>query len=44
MHFANLAYNHATEKQKRTFNKEIVDLFEECEDLHLAVRRMIRYV
>jgi len=44
MHLANLAYNHAIGKQKRTVNKEIVDSFEECEDLRLAVRRMIRYV
>jgi hypothetical protein len=26
------------------FNKEIVDLFEECEDLHLAMHQMIEYV
>jgi hypothetical protein len=25
-------------------NKEIVDLFEECKDLLLAVRRMIEYI
>jgi hypothetical protein len=25
-------------------NKEIVNLFEECEDLHLAMHRMIGYV
>jgi hypothetical protein len=44
MHLANLACNHATQKRKRTFNKEIIDSFKECEDLRLAVRRMIRYV
>jgi hypothetical protein len=32
------------EKQKGTFNKEIVDSFEEWEDLRLVMRRMIRYV
>ncbi len=44
MHLANLAYDHATGKRKRTVNKEVVDSFEECEDLRLAVRRMIGYV
>jgi hypothetical protein len=44
MHLANLACDHATRKRKRTVNKEIVNSFEECEDLRLAVRRMIRYV
>jgi hypothetical protein len=44
MHLANLACDHVTEKWKRTFNKEIVDSFEECEDLHPTVRRMIGYV
>jgi hypothetical protein len=44
MHLANLACDHATGKRKRTVNKEIVDSFEECEDLRLAVRRMIEYV
>jgi hypothetical protein len=44
MHLANLAYNHTTGKQKRTINKEIVNLFQECEDLHLVVCRMIEYV
>jgi hypothetical protein len=42
MHLANLAYDHATRKWKRTLNKEIVDKeivnsFKECEDLHLIV-------
>jgi hypothetical protein len=41
MHLANLACDHATGKWKRMFNKEIVNSFEECEDLHLAVHRMI---
>jgi hypothetical protein len=44
MHLANLACDHATGKRKRTLNKEIVDSFEECKDLRLAVRQMIRYV
>jgi hypothetical protein len=44
MHLANLACDHATGKRKRTVNKEIVDSFEECEDLRLAVCRMIGYV
>jgi hypothetical protein len=44
MHLVNLACDHATGKRKRTVNKEIVDSFEECEDLRLAVRRMIGYV
>lgn len=38
MHLAKLAYDHMIGKRKRTFNKEIVDSFEECEDLHLAMR------
>jgi hypothetical protein len=38
MHLANLACDHATGKRKRTVNKEIVDSFEECKDLRLAVR------
>ncbi|CAK9209441.1 unnamed protein product [Sphagnum troendelagicum] len=41
MHLANLACDHATGKRKRTLNNETVDSFEECEDLCLAVRRMI---
>jgi hypothetical protein len=44
MHLANLACDHATGKRKRTINKEIVDSFEECEDLRLVVCRMIGYV
>jgi hypothetical protein len=44
MHLANLACDHVTGKRKRTVNKEIVNSFEECEDLHLVVRRMIGYV
>ncbi len=44
MHLVNLACNHATGKRKRMFNKEIDDLFEECEDLHLAMCQMIRCV
>jgi hypothetical protein len=44
MHLANLACDHATGKRKRTVNKEIVDSFEECEDLRLAMHRMIEYV
>jgi hypothetical protein len=44
MHLANLACDHATGKRKRMVNKEIVDSFKECEDLRLAVRRMIGYV
>ncbi len=44
MHLANLACDHATGKRKRTVNKEVVDSFKECEDLRLAVHRMIRYV
>jgi hypothetical protein len=43
-HLANLACDHTTGKRKRTLNKEIVDSFEECKDLCLAVRRMIGYV
>jgi hypothetical protein len=42
--FGKLGCDHATGKRKRTVNKEIVDSFKECEDLHLAVRRMIGYV
>ncbi len=37
MHLVNLACNHAIGKGKRTFNKEIVNSFEECEDLCLAM-------
>jgi len=44
MHLANLACDHATGKRKRTVNKEIINSFEECEDLRLAVCRMIGYV
>jgi hypothetical protein len=44
MHLANLVCDHATRKRKRIVNKEIVDSFEECKDLRLAVRRMIEYV
>ncbi len=44
MHLVNLACDHATRKWKRTVNKEIVDSFEECDDLRLAMCRMIRYV
>jgi hypothetical protein len=44
MHLANLACDHAIGKRKRTVNKEIVDSFEECEDLRLTVHRMIGYV
>jgi hypothetical protein len=44
MHLANLACDHVTRKRKRTVNKEIVNSFEECEDLRLAMRRMIGYV
>ncbi|CAM6029314.1 unnamed protein product [Sphagnum balticum] len=44
MHFANLACDHVNRKRKRMFNKEIVDSFEECEDLRLAVHRMIGYI
>jgi len=44
MHLANLACDHATGKRKRMVNKEIVDSFEKCEDLRLAMRRMIGYV
>jgi len=44
MHLANLACDHATGKRKRTVNKEVVDSFEECEDLRLVVRQMIGYV
>ncbi|CAM6014945.1 unnamed protein product [Sphagnum balticum] len=44
MHLANLACDHATGKRKRTFNKEIIDLFEECEDLRLVVCRMVEYI
>jgi hypothetical protein len=38
MHLANVVCDHATRKRKRTINKEVVDSFEECEDLRLAVR------
>jgi len=44
MHLANLACDHATRKRKRIVNKEIIDSFEEYEDLRLVVRRMIGYV
>jgi hypothetical protein len=44
MHFVNLTCNHATGKRKRTLNKEIVNLFEECEDLCLVMHQMIGYV
>ncbi len=44
MHLANLACDHATGMRKRMVNKEIVNSFEECEDLRLAMRRMIGYV
>ncbi len=44
MQLANLAYNHTIEKQKRTLNKRIVNLFEECKDMRLAMRQMIRYI
>jgi hypothetical protein len=44
MHLANLACDHATGKRKRTVNKEIVDSFEECEDLRLVMRQTIEYV
>jgi hypothetical protein len=44
MHLVNLAYNLMTEKWKRMLNKEIIDSFEECKDLHLAMHRMIKYV
>jgi hypothetical protein len=44
MHLANLACDHVIGKRKRTVNKEIIGSFEECEDLRLAVRRMIGYV
>jgi hypothetical protein len=44
MHLPNLACDHVTGKRKRTVNKEIVNSFEECEDLRLAVRQMIGYV
>ncbi len=44
MHLANLACDHATRKRKRMVKKEIVDSFEECENLCLAVHRMIGYV
>jgi hypothetical protein len=44
MHLVNLACAHATKKRKRMLNKEIVNSFEECEDLHLVVRQMIEYV
>jgi hypothetical protein len=40
VHLANLAYDHVSEKRKRTLDKEIVDSFEECE----ALCRMIGYV
>jgi len=41
MHLANLPCDHAIEKWKRMFNKDIVDSFKECEHLHLAMCRMI---
>jgi hypothetical protein len=44
MHLVNLACDHATRTRKRTLNKEIVDSFEECEDLCLVVCQMIEYV
>jgi hypothetical protein len=44
MHLVNLACDHATEKRKRTLNKEIIDSFEECEDLRLAICQMIGYI
>jgi hypothetical protein len=44
MHLANLAYDHAIGKWKMTLNKEIVDSFKECEDLCLAMCRMIKYI
>jgi hypothetical protein len=44
MHLANLVCDHTIGKQKMAFNKEIINSFEECEDLRLAVRRMIGYV
>ncbi|CAM6017382.1 unnamed protein product [Sphagnum balticum] len=44
MHLANLACDHMTGKRKNTLNKEIVDSFEECEDLHLVMCQMIGYV
>jgi hypothetical protein len=44
MHLPNLAYDHAIGKRKRTLNKEIIDSFKECEDLCLAMHRMVGYV
>jgi hypothetical protein len=44
VHLANLACDHTTGKRKRALNKEIIDSFEECEDLRLAMRQMIGYV
>jgi hypothetical protein len=44
MHLENLACDHMTGKWKRMLNKEIVDSFKECEDLPLAVHRMIKYI
>jgi hypothetical protein len=44
MHLANLACDHVIGKWKRTLNKEIVDSFEECKDLRLAMCQMIGYV
>jgi hypothetical protein len=41
---ANLACDHGTGKEKRMFNKEIVDSFKECEDMCLAMCQMIGYV
>jgi hypothetical protein len=40
----NLACNHATEKRKRTLNKEIVDSFKSFKDLRLAMRQMIGFI
>ncbi len=44
MHLVNLACDHAIGKRKKTINKEIIDSFEECKDLCLAVRRMTEYI
>jgi hypothetical protein len=44
MHLTNLACDDATRKRKRMLNKEIVDSFEECEDMCLVVSQMIGYV
>jgi hypothetical protein len=44
MHLANLACDHAIGKRKKTVNKEIVDSFEECDDLRLVVHQMIGYI